>query len=109
MTTAIGYIRQEHAGRDTDQLRALIEACAQRRGLDLAEIYIAELDEFMPLLVLLERMHTVHAQVVIAPTAEHIWSHRRAITEQAEMVIARPEQAWPHRHRWPLPDAVRTW
>ncbi|WP_280502024.1 hypothetical protein [Nocardia farcinica] len=99
--TAIGYLRHDCASpADLPKLRDLITRYAQAHGLHLASTFEAEPDHFMPLLVLLEQYHLAGAEVIIAPTAEHVWSARRAITLQADMAIAAPGEIYAKGIQW---------
>lgn len=101
MGVAVGYIHETYSGLSEDTERAAIEARARAARLELVELLVIPRDYYMPLLRLYQVIDTCAADVVIVPTAEHVWTGRRALAERVRVDVVAPPAVWPLGHRWP--------
>ncbi|MDE1673836.1 hypothetical protein [Nocardia gipuzkoensis] len=101
MAIAIGVLDLELSGRADGIHRERIRAAAKRHGHTLHSIFEISPATFMPVTATVGALHKAAATVVIAPHVDHVWTARRALTEQATVLVLDPEQIWEHRRRWP--------
>lgn len=107
MGVAVGYIHETYSGMSEDTERAAIEARARAARVELVELLVIPRDYYMPMLPLYQAIAIRSADVVIVPTAEHVWAGRRALVEKVRVEVVAPPAVWPLGHKWPMTLGLR--
>lgn len=107
MGVAVGYIHEAHSGLSVETERAAIEARARSCRLELVELLVLPRDCYMPITHLYQAIAHRAATVVIVPTAEHVWTARRGLTEHVRVEVVAPSRTWARGTVWPSPVGAR--